>query len=335
MNKHKVNIGLLGLGRLGRLYARYLRMQIPEVRLAAVCDVEPRTLNEVADEVEVSTRYLEPDALIHDPAVDAVVIVTPTTTHRGLVEAAAAAGKPIFCEKPLSISLDDALAAKAAVDRSGAFFQMGFMRRFDRGYVAARKRMDAGEIGQPMVFKATSRDPFRPSLDYLATSGGLFVDMGIHDFDLALWLFGDIAGVHSVGSVLAYPEIEAVGDIDNAITTLRFGDGRIGVVDLSRNGVYGYDIATEILGTRGTLRIGYLRENPVLVMKKNSISHDTVPHFMERFAESYVTQLRDFARNLLAGAPPPITVDDGIRALRVAIAATRSYRSKTSVTVEH
>jgi inositol 2-dehydrogenase len=334
MNKHKVNIGLLGLGRLGRVYARYLRTHIPEVRLVAVCDIEPRTLHQVADEVEVATRHVEPGALIDDPGVDAVVIVTPTSTHRELAEAAAAAGKPTFCEKPLSLSLDDALAVKAAVDRSGIFFQMGFMRRYDRGYGEARRRIDAGEIGQPMVFKATSRDPYRPSLEYLASSGGLFLDMGIHDFDLALWLFGDIAEVHSVGSVLAYPEIEAVGDIDNAISTLRFGDGRVGVVDLSRNGVYGYDIATEVLGTTGALRVGYLRDNPVLVMKRNNISHDTVPYFMERFSASYVAQLRDFARNLLSGAPPPVTVDDGVRALRVAIAATRSYRDKTSVPIE-
>ncbi len=159
------------------------------------------------------------------------------------------------------------------------------------------------------------------------------MDMGIHDFDLALWFFGRIKSVNSVGGVLAYPELETVGDIDNGIVALSFDDGRIGVIDLSRNGVYGYDISTEILGTEGTIRIGYLRETPITVMTKNNIAHDTVPYFMERFARAYTAQLRDFALNLLLERPPPITMDDGIEALRVALAAGRSFREQRSVPV--
>ena len=334
MNPTRINVGLLGLGRLGRVYARSLASLIPQTNLVAVCDIDEATLASVADEFEVSLRYREATALIEDPRVEAVVIVTPTDTHKAVVETAALAGKPVFCEKPLSISLTEAQSMKRTVEAADIFFQMGFMRRFDRGYASAKQRIEDGKVGAPVVFKSSSRDPFLPSLDYLRTSGGIFVDMGIHDFDLALWFFGPIRSVHSIGGVLAYPEVEAIGDLDNAIVSLSFADGRVGVVDLSRNGVYGYGIETEILGTSGTLRIGYLRETPLLVMTPNSIAHDTVPYFMERFGESYTTQLSDFAQNLLADRPPPITLDDRLRALQVAVAATASHQKNEAVVVE-
>ncbi len=335
MKQKKIQIGLLGTGRLGKIYARSLSALIPETRLVAVSDTDPKALGEVADLFDVPRRHSDPSALIKDPEVQAVVIATPTDTHRELVEAAAGCDKPIFCEKPLSISLDAALAMKRVVERTGVFFQMGFMRRFDRGYAAAKRKIAEGAIGRPVVFKSTSRDPYRPSLEYLnpASSGGLFVDMGIHDFDLALWFFGTIEKVSAIGGVLAYPEMEPIGDVDNGVASLTFADGRLGVVDLSRNGVYGYHISTEILGTEGTLQIGYLRETPITVLKENNVSHDTVPYFPERFGEAYTTQLRDFAQNLLNDAPPPITIDDGIEALRVALAAARSCQSGEAVEV--
>jgi predicted dehydrogenase len=212
---------------------------------------------------------------------------------------------------------------------------MGFMRRFDPGYVAAREKISQGVIGAPVMFRATSRDPFRPDLQYAApqNSGGIIIDMGIHDFDLARWLMGEIKTVHAIGGVLAYPEMKTVGDIDNAIISLLFEDGRLGVVDLSRNAVYGYDIATEILGTNGALRIGYLRETPLTVMIKNNISHDVVPYFMERFADAYRAQLQNFVENVIQDRQPPVTIDDGIAALRAAVAATNSYHAQQPVEV--
>jgi predicted dehydrogenase len=155
----------------------------------------------------------------------------------------------------------------------------------------------------------------------------MIMDMGIHDFDLARWFMGEVKSVSAVGGTLAYPELKTVGDLDNAIVSLVFADDALGVVDLSRNGIYGYDISTELLGTAGTLRIGYLRETPLLVMTKNSVAHDTVPYFMERFATAYTAQLQDFARHVLEGRPPSITIDDGIAAIRVALAADQARRS--------
>jgi scyllo-inositol 2-dehydrogenase (NAD+) len=332
----RLNVGLIGLGRLGRVYARDLAGRIPETRLVAVADTAGTLAQDVAAEFDVARAYTEPMALIEDRGVDAVVIVTPTHVHREHVIAAADRKKPTFCEKPPALSLDEVAQMKRAIERSGMFFQMGFMRRFDAGYAAAKKQIEAGRIGTPLVFKATSRDPFRPSLEYAnpASSGGMLIDMGIHDFDLARWFMGEVRTVSAIGATIAYPELATVGDIDNAIVSLTFDSGTLGAVDLTRSGIYGYDIATEILGLEGTIRIGYLRETPItLLTKTNGVSHDVVPYFMERFRDAYTNQLQDFARNVLQGKPAPITIDDGMEALRVGVAATRARETRETVHV--
>ena len=331
----RLAVGLVGLGRLGRVYARDLASRIAETRLVAVADPVGSLAQEVAAEFDVPRHYTDPLALINDAAVDALVIVSPTDTHRQLVIAAAQAGKPTFCEKPPALSLGEIAAMKDAIAKSGIFFQMGFMRRFDAGYASAKKQIEAGRIGAPLVFKSTSRDPFRPSLEYAnpKSSGGMLIDMGIHDFDLARWFMGDVRTVATIGATIAYPELATVGDIDNAVTSLTFASGKLGVVDLSRSGIYGYDIATEILGLEGTLKIGYLRETPVMLLTKNSVAHDTVPYFMERFRDAYTTQLQNFAQNVLQDRAAPITIDDGLEALRIGVAATRAHETQMPVVV--
>jgi inositol 2-dehydrogenase len=330
-----LNVGLVGVGRLGRVYARDLSTRIGCTRLTAVADIDNAALDAVSREFDVPHAFTDPGDLFSDPSVDAIVIVTPTNTHREIVVAAAAAGKPIFCEKPPSTSLDDSMAMRRAVEQSGVFFQLGFMRRFDSGYAAAKQRLTDGAIGDAVVFKSTSRDPYPPSIAYAdpRNSGGLIIDMGIHDFDLARWFMGEVATVQAVGGVLAYPELGEVGDIDNAVISLVFESGRLGVVDLTRNGIYGYDISTELLGTKGTLRIGYLRETPLMVMTKSGVAHDTVPYFMERFRDAYTVQLENFARNVLEGREPPVVLDDGVEALRIAIAATTARETGQAVQV--
>ena len=332
----RLNVGLIGLGRLGRVYARDLAGRIPETRLVAVADPAGSLATDVAAELDVAHAYTDAMALIDDASVDAIVITTPTHLHREHVIAAVERKKPTFCEKPPALSLVEVAAMKTAIERSGTFFQMGFMRRFDVGYAAAKKQIEACRIGTPLVFKATSRDPFRPSLEYAnpASSGGMLIDMGIHDFDLARWFMGDVRAVSAIGATIAYPELATVGDIDNAIVSLTFATARLGVVDLTRSGIYGYDISTEILGLEGTIRIGYLRETPIMVMTKaGGVQHDTVPYFMERFRDAYTNQLQDFARNVQQGKAPPITIDDGLEALRIGIAATRARETGTSVAV--
>jgi inositol 2-dehydrogenase len=331
----RLAVGLIGLGRLGRVYARDLSSRIAETKLVAVADPVGSLAQEVAAEFDVPKYYSDPLALLDDPAVDALVIVSPTHTHRELVVAAASRRKPTFCEKPPALSLGEVAEMQQAIARSGMFFQMGFMRRFDSGYAAAKRQMEAGRIGKALVFKSTSRDPFRPSLEYAnpKSSGGMLIDMGIHDFDLARWFMGDVRTVSTIGATIAYPELATVGDIDNAVASLTFANGTIGVVDLSRSGIYGYDIATEILGLEGTLRVGYLRETPVMLLTKNSVAHDTVPYFMERFRDAYTTQLQNFAQNVQQQRPAPVTVEDGMEALRIGVAATRAHETGRPVVV--
>ena len=332
----RLGIGVVGLGRLGSSYAKYFTGRVAGGALVAVSDVNEAAAVSIAADLGVSRRYSRYQDLIADEEVEGVVIVSPTSTHKEVVREAAKHRKPIFCEKPLSISLEEARGMLDTVEQSGVFFQMGFMRRFDKGYVAAKRKIEEGAIGTPVVFKSSSRDPYRPSLEYLdpAHSGGLLVDCGIHDLDLARWFMGEIASVYSIGGTLAYPEMKTIGDIDNAITSLYFDSGALGVIDLSRNGVYGYDIRTEILGTEGTLKIGYLRETPILVMTKDGIKHDTVPYFTERFEQAYITQLQDFVNNVLQGRPPTVTCADGVLALQASAAATLSFKENRPVKIQ-
>jgi inositol 2-dehydrogenase len=332
----RLRVGLIGAGRLGRLYARDLATRIPEVRLTAVADTDSRTVEAIAAEYDVAHRFVDPRDLIGDDSVDAIVIASPTNTHCDIAVAAAEANKPTFCEKPLALSLAECRRMQAAIERAGVFFQMGFMRRFDAGYAAAKREVGAGRIGNPVAFKSSSRDPFLPSLDYVnpASSGGILVDMAIHDFDLARWFMGDVATVSAIGGTLAFPELKALGDMDNAIATMVFTDGCLGVVDVTRNGCYGYDISTEVVGTEGTVRVGYIRETPLLIMTKNNVSHDTVPYFPERFDRAYTSQLQNFAQNVLADREPPVTLGDGIEALRVSLAATEACRTGRSVSIQ-
>jgi inositol 2-dehydrogenase len=333
--KSKLKVGLVGAGRMGVAYARYLAWRVPGATLYAVSDVRREAAEAACAETGAPKAYGDYNELVNDQAVDAVVVMTPTKLHKEVVVAAAKAKKAIFCEKPLSLAIEDAQIMKDEVARSGVFFQLGFMRRFDAGYAAAKKKIEAGVVGKPCVFKSTSKDKERPSVDYLRpeNSGGLFIDMGIHDFDLARWFMGEVESVHSVAGVLAYPEMNGIGDWDNAITTLTFKSGCIGMVSLSRNGIYGYGIYTEIAGTQGAVQVGYDRETAVLVMQKDAIAHDTVPGFYERFEQAYIAQLQNFVENLRANRAPPITADDGIAAQKIAIAATKSAQEGRVVAV--
>jgi len=337
-SKHRtrLKVGVIGVGRLGKVYVRDLAGRIPETTVVAVADIDRALADQIAEEFDVPRAYVSAEELLADRDVDAVVVVTPTHSHRDIAIAAAQSGKPTFCEKPPALTLAECSAMSDAVEKSGTFFQMGFMRRFDPGYAAAKEQVARGAIGKPLVFKSTSRDPFRPSLEYAnpASSGGILVDMGIHDFDLARWFMGDVETVSAVGAVLAYPEMASISDMDNAIATLVFADGRLGMIDLARKGVYGYDISTELLGDEGTVRIGYLRETPIVTMTKNSIAHDTVPYFMERFERAYTLQLQNFAQNVLQDRPPAVVIGDGMEALRIALAATAACRSSQPVRVQ-
>ena len=332
---NQLNVGVVGLGRLGSLYSNYCANRLPKANLIAVSDVREDVAKQVADDYGARRYYTDYQDMLADDEIEAVIIVTPTSFHKANAIDAARAGKAIFCEKPLSLSIDECIEIKNVMEETETFFQMGFMRRFDSAYVTAQQKIAEGVIGKRVQYKATSRDRERPPLDYLRPehSGGLFVDMGIHDFDIARFIMGNVKSVYTVAGVLAYPEMKDIGDVDNAIVNMYFENGCLGAIDLSRNAIYGYDIHAEILGTAGTLQLGYNQETPIQVMKKDNISHDTVPGFYERFERAYVDQLADFVNNVLHDRPPSITATDGVEALRIALAATKSYHENRPVDV--
>ncbi len=331
--KSRLNVGVIGLGRLGRVYAADLALRVPNANLVAVADKQEGLAESFAKEHNIPTWYRSHLDLVRDREIDAVAVITSTSTHQEVVIDAVKNGKAVFCEKPISTSLEGAREMLRVVEKTKAFFQMGFQRRFDSGYVAAKKKIEDGVIGTPVLLTSTSRDPFPPPLDFCdpKVSGGLIADMGIHDFDVGRMFMGDVRSVYAVGGTLAYPEMKKVGDIDNAVINMVFENDTLGAVHLSRNAVFGYDIRAEIWGTKGSLQIGYFRETPILVMTKEGITHDVVPHFMQRFEKAYLVQIQNFVDNVLNGKEPSITGADGVAAMRVSLAATRSYHENRPV----
>ena len=226
---------------------------------------------------------------------------------------------------------DEAIRAAQA---AGVKLQLGFMRRFDPSYALAKKKIDAGDIGTPVLFRSTSRDPKRTSLEFARreNGGGMILDMGVHDFDLARWLVNsEVTRVYAQGGCLAYPELAEVGDIDNAVISLEFASGALGSIDLSRNAVYGYDIRTEVLGTEGALTIGSLSQTSTVWLSRSGITHDTIPYFMERFGEAYAAEIRAFVQCVLEDRDVPVTGMDARHATEIGIAATRSLDERRPV----
>jgi inositol 2-dehydrogenase len=323
----KVRIGVLGLGRMGQVYAYHAARQIESATLTAVADPRREAADAFAASVSGVRVYSDPLELLASTDIDGVIVATPTSTHRDMVIAAASAGKAIFCEKPTALTLQATDEMIAAVNHAGVMFQVGFMRRFDEGYAEAKRQLDAGAVGQPIAIRSIGRDAGRTSLEYAnpAVSGGLIVDMGIHDIDLVRWyMSAEVERVHTEVAALAFPELQTVGDVDYAMINLRFENGALGNIEVSRDAVYGYDIQTEIIGTTGTLKIGYMQHTPVLLTTKTGVSHDIVPHFPQRFGRAYTRQIENFVDCLVSGKAPMITPADARAALQIGIAATRS-----------
>ncbi len=323
----KIGIGVIGLGRMGQVYGSFVAAQLADACLVAISDSRPEAMRKFAERNSSLKTYVDYHDLLADKEIDGVVIVTPTHTHREVVIAAAAAGKAIFCEKPTALTLHETDEMIAAVEKAGVMFQVGFMRRFDKAYVNARQQIDDGVIGDPVVIRSIGRDPFRTSLEYAnpAVSGGLILDMGIHDFDLLRWLMADeVERVYTEVASLVYPELLEVGDVDNAMMNVRFNRGGLGNVEVSRTAHYGYDIQTNVIGTKGALQIGYLQETAVITLTREGARHDVVPHFPERFGAAYTAQIEHFVECLRDQKPPKVTHIDARAALQIGIAATTS-----------
>ena len=321
------NVAILGAGRIGQIHASNLAA-LPGVNLKFVCDPMGDSAAQLA--ARLGARVSDVDAVLADASIDVVAIAAPTDTHSELITRAAAAGKQIFCEKPVDLSVARAKACAAAVKAAGVACMIGFQRRFDPTFNEAKERLTRGDIGQPEMLVITSRDPGAPPPAYLRASGGIFRDMLIHDFDIFRWILcgdGDAAEtLYATGSCLVDPEIASVGDIDSSVVTIRTRKGRLAQINTSRRAAYGYDQRFEVLGSAGMLQCGNHRPSEVVLSDAQGVHADKPePFFLQRYREAYRLELAHFFECLQSGAPFRTTIEDGVAAQALADAASESW----------
>jgi myo-inositol 2-dehydrogenase / D-chiro-inositol 1-dehydrogenase len=329
-----VRIGVLGVGRIGRMHAELLARRVAGAAVTVVFDADPATARAVADELAVPAAGTV-EELLTAPGVDAVAICTPTPTHAHLIVAAAGAGKAIFCEKPVSLDLGEVDRALAAVEAAGVPFQIGFNRRFDPAHAAVAAAVAEGEVGEPHIVRISSRDPSPPPLAYARSSGGLFLDMTIHDFDMARFVTGsEVVEVSARGAVRIERELEELGDVDTAVVALVHENGCLTAIDNSRQAVYGFDQRVEVLGSAGMAS----SENPLahtgVVRTSAGTRAPALPYFfLERYIPSYLHEWSAFVGAVSRGETPPVTVRDARAPLVIGLAALRSLREGRTVRI--
>ena len=326
-------VALLGAGRIGTEHARNLA-GIPQARVVAVAD--PNLIAAKAAKVLARGErvYADPKDAIADADVQVVIICTPTPTHAPLTELAARAGKAVFCEKPIALELPETLRVMALVDETGIPFQIGFQRRYDVAFAEAKRRIEAGALGQLEQFRAVGRDPAPPPLEYLKISGGIFCDQAIHDIDIARFLVGEVAEVSVWGASRVDPRIGEMGDADTVTSLLRFENGALGVIENSRRAVYGYDVRSEVFGSGGKLVIDATPKTPLWQFGESGVSSDHYYFFIDRFIDAYRLELQAFFAALEAGTKPTPGTKDAVESLRIALAMTRSLIEKRPVLLE-
>jgi myo-inositol 2-dehydrogenase/D-chiro-inositol 1-dehydrogenase len=328
-------IGVIGVGRIGRMHADLLARRVPGAAVSAVYDAHAESARSVGTTLGVPVAA-SVDELLGAPDVDAVAICTSTDTHADLIVAAAGAGKAIFCEKPVSLDLEAVDGAMRAVEEAGVPFQIGFNRRFDPAHASVRAAVAAGELGDPQLVRITSRDPAPPPIEYVRHSGGMFLDMTIHDFDMARYMTGsEVVEVFARGAVRVDAAIGEAGDIDTALVLLEHESGCLTSIDNSRQAVYGYDQRVEVFGSQGMAAT----ENPLahsgLIRTAEGTRAPVLPYFyLERYTASYVREWEAFVAALAAGVTPPVTTVDARAPLVIGLAAGRSLREGRPVRVE-
>ncbi|MCR6475253.1 inositol 2-dehydrogenase [Variovorax sp. ZS18.2.2] len=330
-------VAVFGAGRIGQIHASNLAA-LPGVQLRYISDPAPQSAASLAQALDAQVASIE--QALADPAVDAVVIASPTTTHSDLIVRAAQAGKHIFCEKPVDLSVARAEACAAAVRQTGVACMIGFQRRFDPTFNALKSRLDDGEIGVPEVLVVTSRDPGAPPVEYLQQSGGIFRDMLIHDFDVFRWILADegrdeAVWLSATGACLTDPAIAGAGDIDTAIVSIRTRSGRLCQINTSRRAAYGYDQRFEVLGSKGLLAAGNHRPTEVVCMDATGVKADNPEaFFLERYRAAYRLELAHFFERLQSGGAFRTSVHDGVAAQKLADAAALSFERGQPVTFE-
>lgn len=331
----RVKVGLIGAGRIGQVHAQTLSSCIPEAQLAVVCDVNLEAAQACARHFKIPACTQNWEVVLQDKSIDAVVIASSTNTHIPIIYECAKVRKHIFCEKPVSIDLAQLDGALEMVHKSQVKLQIGFNRRFDANFKHIRNLITANEVGQIHLLRITSRDPSPPSLDYIKVSGGMFLDMTIHDFDMASYLVGsEVTQVYAHGQALINPAIREVGDIDTAVIILQFATGAIGVIDNSRQAVYGYDQRAEVFGTKGTVHTKNKTPHDV-VLSNQTGTHSALPlhFFLERYMESYIEEMKAFVQAILDDEAPPVTGADIRNAIAMGLAAKKSYLERRPVSL--
>jgi scyllo-inositol 2-dehydrogenase (NAD+) len=334
----KLGMAVVGVGTMGRQHAQNIRRLIPEAQLLAVADTDLKRAQQVASELEIAHAYNSVEALAENRDIQAVVVVTPAKFHGAAMRICAQAGKDIFCEKPFTLTVEEADEVVELTRKVSVRVQVGHVRRYDPPNVRAKKRIEAGEIGDPVIFKSLARDPAPPPVSYMASgvNGMFFQDSTVHEFDLGRWLMNDeIAEIHAYGGVLVFPEIAQFNDIDTALVNMKFSRGTLGAVENYMQSGYGYDIRTEIVGSKGTIIMGYLQQTAELLLTAGGARTDVVDHFLVRFADGYLDEMRDFVQTMLADREPKVDAFDGRQAVAAAAAAEASYREGRAVAVQN
>jgi len=330
----KVKIAVIGTGRMGSVHCRNIARFIPEADLVAVCDIRLEVAQAVADELGIRRIVKDYHDLLSDPEIEAMLIATNTDTHAFIMKDVAAAGKHIFCEKPLALELDKIDEALQAVEKAGVKLQVGFNRRFDKSFQKVHEMVCSGEIGQPCILRITSRDPDLPPMDYVRVSGGIFLDMTIHDFDMARFQVGDVEEVYAMGGVLIEPKLNELGDIDTNVVMLKFANGAVGTIDNSRKAVYGYDQRLEVFCSNGTAMAENEKENMAVKGNPDGFHSSRVPlFFMNRYAACYVEEVRQFIECVRDDKPTPVNGQDGRAAVVLGYAAGKSLRENRPVKI--
>ena len=331
----KLNIGIIGAGRIGKLHAQSICYNVPTAKVLGITDVYKDHLPALCNELGIEKIYDSYVAMLEDKDIDAVLVCSSTDTHADIAIAAAKAGKHVFCEKPVDLTPEKVQAVIDTVKETGVKLQVGFNRRFDHNFSTIRKMINDGKVGDVEVIKITSRDPEPPSAEYAAVSGGMFVDMTIHDFDMARFMAGSpITEVYANATCLVDPAIGEAGDVDTAIINLKFENGALGVIDNSRRAAYGYDQRIEVFGSLGAAMAANDTPTNVTVMNADGVTTDKPLYFfLERYMQSFRDEMIQFVDAVQNDKPTPTTGLDGLNSILVALAAKKSVAEGRAVKI--
>lgn len=322
----KVRVGVVGTGRIGKVHIQNLVNRIRNVEVVAVADIMVEQSKEWLEDIGITTMYSDYKKIIEDSSIDAVFVCSSTDTHSQISYEAIKSGKHVFCEKPIDYDIDRIKMVMDAVDEAGVKFQVGFNKRFDRNFKKVFDAVRDGSVGVPHVIKLTSRDPALPPIEYIKVSGGIFVDMMIHDFDMMRYLAGEeVVEVFASGSVLIDPAVGEAKDVDTAIVQLKFESGALGVIDNSRQAVYGYDQRAEVFGSKGCIISENETPNLTSLFNEDAVVREKPLYFfLERFNDAYINEASVFINCVIEDKPVPVGAIDGLKPVLIAIAAQKS-----------